>query len=74
MKTGKSLFDAPLEIQSMYISGCFGNLGWDRYASIVVKYPDWFNEEDVKICENYIKEKNEKLNNLNSNSSNSTIM
>lgn len=44
----KNFFEAPSEIKAMIVSGHFGYLSWSRYSNIVLKYPNWFDEDEVK--------------------------
>jgi hypothetical protein len=65
----KSFFEAPWEVQSMIISSNLGALGWDRYCKVVLKYPEWFDEDDVKHIQ---KLKDEEINNINPNNTSTT--
>ena len=66
----KSFFEAPSEIQSAAIRSTYGvGISFTEYKELVLKYPDWFDKDEVKHIQ---KLKDEELNNTDNTNSKST--
>ena len=67
----KNFFNAPVEIQSALIRSTFGvGISFTEYKRLVLKYPEWFDEDEVKHMQ---KLKDEELNNNISNNSSTEL-
>lgn len=61
----KSFFEAPSEIQSAAIRSTYGvGISFTEYKQLVLKYPEWFDEDEVKHIQ---KLKDEETYNIDSN-------
>jgi hypothetical protein len=46
---------APLEVKQLLISSYASGVSYERYCRVVVKYPEWFTEEELKQAKKYNK-------------------
>jgi hypothetical protein len=66
----KNFFEAPSEIQSAAIRSTYGTgISFTEYKRLVLTYPEWFDEDEVKHIQ---KLKDEEINNINPNNTSTT--
>ena len=66
----KSFFEAPFEVKSAAIRSTYGvGISFTEYKRLVLAYPEWFDEDEVKHIQ---KLKDEEINNTNNTNNKST--
>jgi hypothetical protein len=66
----KSFFDAPFEVKSAAIRSTYGvGVSFTEYKRLVLTYPEWFDEDEVKHIQ---KLKDEEINNTDNTNNKST--